>query len=153
MPRRIYRVCSAVHARLDGEGAKRFGGRWNSHGRAVVYMAETVSLAVLENLVHLTKEDFPTGYIVVAAIVPDKILVQTEADLVEMSSGASASRKLGDRWIDSCASAVLEVRSKIVPSEHNYLLNPQHPDFLRIMVAPAEPFVFDDRLFTSRQLP
>ena len=33
-------------------------------------MAETVALAVLENLVHLTKEDFPTGYIVVAAVVP-----------------------------------------------------------------------------------
>ena len=54
MPRRIYRVCRDIHARLDGEGAKLVGGRWNSPGRSVVYMAETVSLAVLENLVHMS---------------------------------------------------------------------------------------------------
>jgi RES domain-containing protein len=64
MPRRVYRVCRAVYARLDGLGAKRVGGRWNSPGRAVVYMAET--LAVIENLVHLSKEDFPSGYVTVA---------------------------------------------------------------------------------------
>jgi RES domain-containing protein len=61
MPLRLYRVCRAKHARLDGLGAKSVGGRWNSPGRAVVYMAESISLAVLENLVHMARVDFPTG--------------------------------------------------------------------------------------------
>ena len=87
MSRRIYRVCRAIHARLDGEGSKRVGGRWNSPGKSVVYMAETVSLAVLENLVHMSKEDFPTGYVVVAAVVPDEIRVLKEGDLKDQFGG------------------------------------------------------------------
>ena len=63
MPLRVYRVCRARYARLDGEGARRVGGRWNSAGRAVVYMAESIALAVLENLVHMSRQDFPTGYV------------------------------------------------------------------------------------------
>lgn len=130
MSQRIYRVCRAVPARLDGEGARRVGGRWNSPGRSVVYIAETISLAVLENLVHLAKEDFPTGYVVVAAVVPDEILVLKE-DLVEQFRGVDR-RRLGDQWID--------------------LLNPQHPDFAAITAEPTVPFVFDERLFGSRRV-
>jgi flagellar biosynthesis GTPase FlhF len=76
-------------------------------------MAETVSLAVLENLVHMAREDFPVGYVAVAAVVPDEISVLKEEALIEPSSRADP-RTLGDFWIDSCASAVVEVRSTII---------------------------------------
>ncbi len=71
MARRVYRVCRARYARLDGEGAMLVGGRWNSPGRAVVYMAESISLAVLENLVHMSRQDFPANYVSVAAVLPN----------------------------------------------------------------------------------
>ena len=71
--RRVFRVCRARYARLDGTGARLVGGRWNSSGRAVVYMAESIALAVLENLVHMTRQDFPRGYVCVAAVLPDGI--------------------------------------------------------------------------------
>lgn len=29
----------------------------------MVYMAQSVALAVLENLVHMSRQDFPTGYV------------------------------------------------------------------------------------------
>jgi RES domain-containing protein len=115
-------------------------------------MAETVSLAVLENLVHMAREDFPTGYIVVAALIPEEIRTLTEEDLVMKFRGAN-QREFGDQWIDLCDSAVLEVRSTIVPFEHNYLLNPQHPDFGEITVEQVAPFLFDERLFRSEQRP
>ena len=60
----IYRVCRRIYASLDGEGARRVGGRWNSPGRSVVYMAQSVALAVLENLVNMSRQDYPTGYVV-----------------------------------------------------------------------------------------
>ncbi|WP_367268713.1 RES domain-containing protein, partial [uncultured Sphingomonas sp.] len=33
----VHRLCKAAHAALDGEGARMWGGRWNSPGRAMVY--------------------------------------------------------------------------------------------------------------------
>ena len=148
MARRVYRVCRARYARLDGDGARLAGGRWNSPGRSVEYMAESVALAVLENLVHMSRRDFPNGYVCLAAVLPDSVTVTTErdlrlrADLRELSPQA-----FGDWWIDSIESAVLEVASVVVPHEHNYLLNPAHPDFAKITTDPPALFHFDPRLF------
>ena len=149
MSQRVYRVCRAIHVRLDGEGAKRAGGRWNSPGRAVVYMAESISLAVLENLVHMSKEDFPVGYVSVSASIPGDLIVLNEDDIKkDLTDGGP--RELGDYWLESGASAVLRVRSAVISEECNFLLNPHHPQFARITAELAKPFVFDDRLFRSR---
>ena len=56
---------------------------------------------------------------------------------------------LGDHWFDTSGSAVLRVRSAIIPEEFNFLLNPQHPEFVRIIAEPSVPFVFDERLLRS----
>lgn len=149
MSQRVYRVCRAIHARLDGEGANRVGGRWNSPGRPVVYMAESISLAVLENLVHMSKDDFPVGYVTVSASIPDETSVLTDRDIINDLPNAGP-RELGDLWPRSLSSAVLRVRSAVVPEEFNFLLNPRHPEFARIIGEPAKPFVFDERLFRSR---
>lgn len=148
MPFEAYRVCRRVHAAPDGEGAFRVGGRWNSPGRRMVYMAQSVALAVLENLVHMSRQDFPTGYVRITATVPDDIAILSEIDLRGNRSLKDLStRALGDAWLDREPSAVLKVRSAVVPEEWNYLLNPRHPDFSRIVVHQPEPFVFDERLF------
>jgi len=148
MARSIYRVCRARYARLDGEGARLAGGRWNSPGRAVVYMAESVALAVLENLVHMSPQDFPTGYVCVAAVLPDGLNIATEQDLrLRADLRELSSQDLGDWWIDSKESAVLEVSSAVVADEHIHLLNPAHPEFARIIVDPPALFHFDPRLF------
>jgi RES domain-containing protein len=46
---------------LDGEGAKRYGGRWNEWGTAVVYLGGTLSLVALETFVHLTADRMQTA--------------------------------------------------------------------------------------------
>ncbi len=50
-------------------------------GRRMVYMAQSVALAVLENLVHMSRQDFPTGYVRITATVPDDIAILSEIDL------------------------------------------------------------------------
>ena len=103
---------------------------------------------VLENLVHMSRQDFPTGYVRITATVPDDIAILSEIDLRGNRSLKDLStRALGDAWLDREPSAVLKVRSAVVPEEWNYLLNPRHPDFSRIVVHQPEPFVFDERLF------
>jgi RES domain-containing protein len=149
MDRRVYRVCRARYARLDGEGAKSVGGRWNSPGHAVVYMAESVALAVLENLVHMPRQDFPAGYVCIAATLPAGISMTSEQELrVEPARREFSLQALGDWWLTTKQSAVLEVMSAIIPGEHNYLLNPAHPEFAKISAEPPALFHFDARLFS-----
>ena len=146
--RRVFRVCRAIYSRLDGEGARLAGARWNSPGHAVVYMAESISLAVLENLVHMSRQDFPTGYVVVGATIPDTVEILSEEQL-RISFGAIPPQLLGDRWIKGLSSAVLRVPSAVVPNESNYLLNPRHPAFLQVVTEIPVPYLFDERLFTT----
>jgi RES domain-containing protein len=111
-------------------------------------MAETVALAVLENLVHMSRQDFPNGYVCVAAILPDSLKILTEQGLrLRAALQHLSPQALGDWWIENNGSAVLEVTSTVVPQEHNYLLNPTHPDFAKITLDPPALFHFDPRLF------
>jgi RES domain-containing protein len=57
------------------------------------------------------------------------------------------TEQLGDWWLDSRTSAVLQVPSFVIAEEHNFLLNPVHSEFARIQVEPPAIFHFDERLF------
>jgi RES domain-containing protein len=59
-----------------------------------------------------------------------------------------STRQLGDHWARSSRSAILAVPSVIIPDETNYVLNPAHPDFKRIVIGKPAPFTFDPRLLT-----
>lgn len=122
-----------MHSRLDGAGARISGGRWNSRGKPMVYMAESIALAVLENLVHMAPGDFPAKYVVVGAQIPDDLPALTDRELIART-GLNDPRLLGDFWLDSHETAVLAVSSVVVPAEHNFLLNPSHPDFSRMLL-------------------
>jgi RES domain-containing protein len=45
-------------------------------------------------------------------------------------------KNLGDAWVREERSLVLKVPSAVVPSEYNYLINPNHPDARRLEVSP-----------------
>lgn len=146
MALRLFRIYRQVHATLDGLGAKKVGGRWNSPGRAVVYMAESVSLAVLENLVHMSRQDFPVGYVCVVAQLPDDLQV-FDGEWNQSQLPETTDIEFGDAWLETAITAVFRVRSAVVPSEYNYLINPLHADFPRIVIEKARLFNFDARLF------
>jgi RES domain-containing protein len=111
-------------------------------------MAESIALAVLENLVHMTRQDFPRGYVCVAAVLPDGMSMIHEKDLRKHPALEDLNtEQLGDWWLDSRTSAVLQVPSFVIAEEHNFLLNPVHSEFARIQVEPPAIFHFDERLF------
>ncbi len=56
----------------SGEGARVFGGRWNSKGVPVVYTAATKSLAALEQLVHLVPPRVLDGYVFAGITIAKK---------------------------------------------------------------------------------
>ncbi len=114
---RIVRA-ARVNSAFTGEGARVYGGRWNSRGTAVVYVSEHESLAALELFVHLWNAEPPT--------------FQT--------------MQIGDEWVHAGKSVALAVPSVLSTSEMNFLLNPKHPDFKRIKISQPVQYRFDSRL-------
>lgn len=135
---------------FSGEGARRFGGRWTSPGRPAVYTAEHASLAVLEVLVHLGSPRVLSAYSILRCEFDParlRVLDPTVLPLDWRASPAPASlRLIGDRWLAEQQSAVLGVPSAVLPLEHNYLLNPLHPDFPQLVLGAPMLFEFDPRL-------
>jgi RES domain-containing protein len=56
-----------------------------------------------------------------------------------------STKAVGDIWVSQARSAVLELPSVIIPGELNFLLNPSHPDFKKIVIGKPDPFSFDPR--------
>jgi|ERR1041385_1850551 RES domain-containing protein len=132
-----------------GEGARRFGGRWNSPGVAVIYGSQNKSLAALEQLVHHNPRT-PNRFKAFRFQFPDS-LIETlstrhlSADWRQEPPPPS-TQQIGDAWARELRSAVLAVPSIIIPEEVNYVLNPAHSDFKKIGIGKPETFVFDPRL-------
>ena len=153
---RAWRISKRKHAKkaFTGEGARRYGGRWNSPGIAMVYTAESQALAALELLVHLDSPELFSAYVLLEVRIDESLIeVQTEAELPRNWRDQPVSHELravGDAWVRDGRSAVLKVPSVVVPSESNYLLNPAHPEFSKISMGPAVDFSFDRRIVKPR---
>lgn len=64
----------------------------------------------------------------------------------DASEPTDETRKIGTDWANSLTTTVLVVSSVVIASEYNYLLNPRHPDFSKVLFLGPEPFHFDVRL-------
>ena len=147
-----WRIVKTRYARsaFDGEGTSVNPGRWNSRGVPVAYASESRSLALLEALVHLQDAEVLPSFSFVGAVFPDDLVeVVSELSLPRdwrASPARQATRDLGDRWIAEARSAVLRVPSTIIEEEHNYLINPAHPDFRLVRTIPPRIFALEGRL-------
>lgn len=135
-----WRIVKAKHAStaFSGDGANKYGARWSSPGAAVVYVASSTSLAMLERLVHLqSSKELLNRYVIFEVSFDEALLTVTDPAALpktwRQSPPGPAVRQVGDAWIASGASAILRVPSVIVPTEWNYLLNPAHLDFKQIL--------------------
>lgn len=152
--RTVWRITTARFARtaFNGEGARLYGGRWNPKGWELVYTAESQSLALLELMV----QDVPlrAHYTLIPAQLP-AALPETRIDVDQLPDDW---RTIGTRdvlqakglaWLKGGQTAVLNVPSAVVPAERNYLLNPRHPDFARIVIGEPQSLQTDTRLLRN----
>ena len=146
----LWRLTKARYAQtaFDGEGARLYGGRWNSPGRAVVYLAGSLALAALEILVHVRSQSELEGYVKIRVEAPEGLTSEAEALPENWQQGRAPdeTKAIGDEWLGAGETPLLRVPSVIIPEEHNYLLNPQHPRSGALTIGKAEPFSFDPRL-------
>lgn len=137
---------------FDGEGAFRFGGRWNSRGTRILYTAGSLSLAALEMLVHLNSEEVLLAYSFASAEFDESLILPVE-DFRPLPENWSASpppldiQRIGDEWAETLASVVLKVPTSVLPVEFNYLINVGHPEFSKVKFGKPQTFTFDERLY------
>lgn len=146
---RIAKTTLAATA-FDGEGARLYGGRWNSAGIAVVYTAQSKSLAALELLVHLQTSQLLASYCSIPVQIGNELVEVVDPDSLPANwneyPAPTVLQEIGDRWATEQRSVALQVPSAIVPNELDYILNPGHPEFSRIAIGQAQTFRFDPRL-------
>jgi RES domain-containing protein len=105
----------------------------------------------LEVLVHLevALEDLPLQYHFLKIEAPNESAIErVESNHLPggWQSELNVTRNLGDTWLQSRRTALLEVPCVLVPETFNVLLNPLHPDAERIHIAAVVEHPFDPRL-------
>src|SRR5258708_5520921 len=150
---RLWRICRADHgaAAFLGEGARLYGGRWNSHGVRGVYTSPSLALAAGETFVQLEPNPQPDELVSIKAEIAEEIATE-RLDLKWLPRKWEELRDeslsaFGDLWIRAGHSIALHVPSAAIRGEWNVLLNPQHSDFRNIKIEKPKPFEFDLRMF------
>jgi RES domain-containing protein len=135
---------------LDGEGARLYGGRWNSPGVAAVYLAESRALAALEILVHAPREALRLKWIVIELEVPDALIDKVPPSKLpvgwRLQPSSRQAQVFGSRWLRDDRNLSLRVPSVVIPEEHSLLLNPLNPHMRDLKPGNPSPFSFDPRL-------
>jgi RES domain-containing protein len=151
---RAWRLIKAEHAddAFTGEGARRGGGRWNSKGVRVVYTAGSLSLATLEVMVHTHFYSALKYYVCIPIdfdpSLSQSITIEDLPDNWKADPIPQSVKKVGDRWIQNQETVILKVPSVIIPVETNYLINPSHPDFEKVVIHSPQKFAFDPILLS-----
>jgi len=122
---RFWRICRRLHAAdaASGEGARLYGGRWNSRGVRVAYASTSLALAAVETFVNLEPKLRPADLISIEGAIPASLRI-SRLDTKTLPEGR---REAHGEW--------------------NVLLNPAHRDFSAIRVQDPLPFEFDLRMF------
>jgi RES domain-containing protein len=147
----LYRISLCKRAAdISGTGAKLFGGRWNSVGVPMLYLASSRALAALEVLAHLTNIQDPESFCITVFDVPDDSIEEVEKYLLPKDwntyPSPSSLKKMGDSFARNNKTLLLKVPSVIVEDEYNYVMNVNHPHLSKVKIVDSKPFLFDKRL-------
>lgn len=146
---KVYRISNKRYTEhLNGEGAYRVGGRWNSKGVRMVYTSTSIALASLEVLVHTDGLPIPNGMILLTFEVPNRCIQLLENPPLNWNEipPKGAAKVVGDEFVKTKKILGLKVPSAIIPEEYNVLLNPLHLHMDMIGLVSQRDYVFDGRL-------
>jgi RES domain-containing protein len=137
---------------FTGEGARRYGGRWNHRGTAVVYVADSLPLAALELFVHIGPAYKGLDFASFKVEIPSRVTIDTLSAKTmpknwRQEPAPAACKDLGTEWVKQETAAVLRVPSVVVPKNHNYVLNVHHRDFRKLKITRQDDFAFDPRMW------
>lgn len=150
---RIWRICRSRFASpaMLGEGARLYGGRWNSPGMRVVYASTSLALAAVETFVNLEPNLQPADLVYIEGQIPEDLDIdRIDAKTLPANwfqTRTESLQRVGNEWVSRGKTIAILVPSAAIRGEWNVLLNPAHADFSKIKFREPKPFAFDARMF------
>jgi RES domain-containing protein len=148
----LYRIARERYAMdLSGRGGLLSTARWHNH-MPILYSSLQSSACILEKLVHLEQKEIHHDLQIVVMSLPDNSsrLRLDSHDLPpdwHQYPAPIRLQGLGNAWLTSAKSLLLEVPCVLDPFAQNILINPLHPEALNLKVDSVTSFRFDVRLF------
>lgn len=149
----VYRLAREKFANtLSGKGSAIKGARWNSVGAELIYTAANRSLAMAEVAVHFTLATLPVDYVMITIFIPDDISLK-RINLPDLPPDWNTfphsvlTQKIGDEFVTENKHCTLQVPSVVTKGDYNLLINPNHPEFIKLKIVTIEKFPFDRRIF------
>jgi RES domain-containing protein len=141
-----WRICKVREAHdLSGNGAARFGGRWNHADQPAVYLALSAAGCALDTLTQST--GLPQrGFQLVHVQLPDDPALYWQPAPSHLPPGWDlipadrASMDFGGAWLGRREQLGLIVPSAAITHTRNLLLNPAHPAMAQVKVLAVHPF-------------
>jgi RES domain-containing protein len=126
------------------------GGRWNSPGTRLVYTSATASLATLEIVANVGRTDLLLAYVLISCEFDESLITRLDRTRLPHNwrdfPAPPELAALGDEWVRSERSVVLEVPSALIEHESNFLINPSHSGIRAVRINAPQPYRFDLRL-------
>ena len=126
-------------------------GRWNSEGNKVIYCAESIALAFLENMIRRQGVGFNDDFKTMFIQIPDEVSI-TSVEVAELKKGwrnegnCVQCRQLGNKWYEEGKTLLLKVPSAVLPEGFNFVINRLHKDFKKVKLIEATDLVPDERI-------
>ncbi len=143
----VYRICQTYppdHNPIDGMGAFKNGGRWNSKGTYAVYTASSLALARAEMARRINLESIPDGYRVYEIFLPDEVAgteIEPLPDDWKDDPIASSTQRMGDELLKNPDVLYIKTPSVCDANSNNYILNPMSTQYGQVKVVSDYPFV------------
>lgn len=136
---------------LSGQGAKIYGGRWNSIGNAMLYTSCTPSLSMLEFACNASgiAKTIKTSLLTLKLDGKFKIDELSVNDLPtnwQQVPAPDSLKIIGNNWLNSNKTLMMKVPSAVMPIEFNFLINPLHKDFSKLNIDTVIDMNIDNRI-------
>lgn len=144
----VYRITPKIYS--HSLFAPGLPGRWNGAGRRVIYTAESIPIAFMENMIRRKGIGFNDQFAIMVIEIPGTLRI-SKVDPESLAPGWRDYRDykicqaVGKPWYDKNLSPVLKVPSAVLTTNFNYVLNAVHPDFHKIKLVTVTALLPDDR--------
>lgn len=145
----VYRIVHKIYSKeLYASGIQ---GRWNSAGKKILYSAESIALAFLENMVRRQGVGFNQDFKIMMIEIPNGIDI-TSISFEQLKEGwrnsndYSKCQPIGDKWYDEGKTLAMKVPSAILPESYNYVINTQHAAFKNVRLITTSDLLPDKRI-------